>query len=69
MKFFWNWFHRKYAKQNVGKINIPMTILTRFDFHYFLYDENGDVVDGTKTILEALHKHKKSGLYVTRVWD
>lgn len=69
MKFFWHWFHRKYAKPDIGKISIPMTILGRFDFHYFLYDEKGDVKDGAKNMFEALRKHKETGMYVTRVWD
>ena len=69
MKFFWYWFHKKYAKPYVGKISIPMTILSRFDWHYFLYDEKGDVQDGARTMREALRKHRETGLYVTRVWD
>lgn len=69
MKFFWHWFHRRYAKENVGKISIPMTILSRFDWHYFLYDENGDVKDGAETMFKAIKKSKETGLYITRVWD
>lgn len=67
--FFWKWFHRRYANEKVSKISIPTEIIGRFDYHYFIYDENGMVVDGAANMLSAIKKAKQKNLYITRVWD
>ena len=69
MKFFWYWFHKHFGNPDIYRLSIPMTILSNFDAHYFLFDNKGDVVDCACNMIEAIKKHKASGLYVTHVID
>ena len=69
MKLFWHWFHKKYGLSSVHRLSFPMGLLTRFDYHYFLYDKNGDVKDGAETMWRAIQKAKETGLYISRCWD
>lgn len=48
---------------------IPSGFLSRFDWHYFLYDGKGLVRDGAKNVFEAVWKAKKRNLFISRVWD
>lgn len=69
-KPIWLLIHKKYDGSGVKKtpmLSFPMRILSNFDFHYALYDANGDVHDGAKTFREAVRKHKETGLYFTRI--
>ena len=68
-KFFWQGFHKKYGKENIGKISIPSEFLGDFSLHYFLYDADGNVRDGTKNMISAIRKAKRTNLYISRVWD
>lgn len=69
IKFFWRWFHKRYGLETVTRLSFPMRLLSRFDYHYFLYDEKGDVKDGAANIFEAVKKSKETGLYISKCWD
>lgn len=68
-RWFWLWFHKKYANPNVTQLSIPAGIISRFDWHYFLYDEDGNVLDGAPSVFAAIKKSRKTKLYISRVWD
>ena len=72
IKPIWMLIHRRYDGSGVKQtpmLHFPIKILANFDYHYALYDLNGDVHDGAKTFLEAVRKHKSTGLYFTRIID
>lgn len=68
-KWFWRLIHKIYANPNIDFLHIPMAHLSRFDWHYFLYDNQGNVFDGTSNLFDAIKKSKELNCYFTRVWD
>ena len=68
-RLFWIWFHKKFGCESVTKLSIPAGVLGRFDWHYFLYDKDGNVQDGAPNMLSAIRKSKETKLYISRVWD
>lgn len=66
---FWVWFHKRFGNPNVTQLSFGIGLLSRFDYHYFLYDENGDVKDGAKNMFSAIRKAKEQKLYISRCWD
>lgn len=66
---FWKMFHQKYGNPQVRRLHIPIGYLGDFSNHYLLYDNQGDVHDSAKTILEAISKHKNTGLYISKIND
>lgn len=47
-----------------GKLTIPFGIYGNFDVHYLIYDENGYVHNGFRTLREALKNKGNMGLTV-----
>lgn len=65
---YWKQFHEKYGKKYV-KLSIPFKFYANFDARFFLYDEDGNVLDFAISKEEAIKKHNETGLYITRVID
>lgn len=68
---YWTNFHKKYGHPDKPyiKLNIPFNLWCDLNLHFYLYDENGNVVDGTFTEQQAIDKHNETGLYITRIID
>ena len=70
MRLMGRLIHRRYGgPEIITKLSFPVGILSNFDFHYALYDINGDVHYGAETFRKALAKHKKTGLFITKIYD
>ena len=67
IRAFWKAIHMKYGNPSLGRLSVPMQILANFDYHYFMFNDNGDVVDGARSLREAIQKHKSTGLYLVHV--
>lgn len=67
MSLFWRWFHKLYSAGEGVRISIPMRLYSNFNYHFWLYDEEGNVKEGAKTMFEALRRRKETGLFVTRI--
>ena len=65
-KKYWIEFHKKYGIP-VLKLSIPMTFYGDFEAKFWLHDEHGNVKDSAKTQSEAIMKHEKTGLYITKI--
>lgn len=55
--------------EGVYSFSIPMWVYSNFDNHYLIYDKNGNVIDGTKYLYQALKKRNNDELGITVLYD
>lgn len=58
---------KKYNNPNVRRLSVPMGILGNFEYKYVTYNDEGKVISGHKTLISAIKKCNKEGLYLTRI--
>lgn len=70
------WFRKLvcnlFGLKNVGVLDVPTSIYSDFKVNYLVYDQNGAVLFGTKTLREALQKRNrkdKVGLGITVIYN
>ena len=58
-----------FSLKGVYSFSIPMRIYGNFDNHYLLYDKQGNVVDGTEYLYQALKKRNNGEFGITVLYD
>lgn len=58
-----------FSLNGVYSFSIPMRIYGDFDNHYLLYDKNGNVVEGTSSLYQALKKRNNGEFGITVMYD
>lgn len=53
----------------VYHFSIPMGIYGNFDNHYLIYDKEGNVVEGTEYLYQALKKRNNGEFGITVLYD
>lgn len=58
-----------FSLKGVYSFSIPMRVYSNFDNHYLIYDKNGNVIDGTEYLHQALKKRNNGEFGITVMYD
>ena len=59
---------RKYANKEVKTLHVPAVILYNYNINFWLYDENGNVIYGVRTLKKAKQLYyDHDGLFIEPV--
>lgn len=67
MNLFWKLVHKRYGNTKRGYLNVPVGYLSDPDTNYLLYNTEGLVVAGTRTLREAINTAKIRGWYLAKL--
>lgn len=58
-----------FSLNGVYRLSIPMGIYGNFDNHYLVYDKDGNVIDGTQYLYQALKKRNDGEFGISVLYD
>ena len=58
-----------FSLKGVYRLSIPMGIYGNFDNHYLVYDKDGNVIDGTQYLYQALKKRNDGEFGISVLYD